>query len=188
MQERIIFHLDLDAFFASCEEMRRPELKGKPLVVGSDPRGGKGRGIVTTANYEARKFGIKSAMPISMAWRACPDANFVPTDHTFYSSVARKIFDALKERHPVFERTSIDEAYLDVTNECTWDTAEAFAKDVQRSVADVSGGLGISIGIAPNKLVAKIASDFRKPRGVTLVRPDVVQSFLDPLGVRKIPG
>ena len=188
MAERIIFHLDLDAFFASCEEMRRPELKGKPLVVGSDPRGGKGRGIVTTANYEARKFGIKSAMPISMAWRACPDANFVPTDHTFYSSVARRIFDALKERHPVFERTSIDEAYLDVTSECTWDTAEALARDVQLFIAKVSGGLGISIGIAPNKLVAKIASDFRKPRGVTLVRSDLVQSFLDPLGVRKIPG
>lgn len=188
MAERVVFHLDLDAFFASCEELRRPELKGKPLVVGSDPREGKGRGIVTTANYEARKFGVHSAMPISIAWRLAPDANYVPPDHSFYSSVARNIFDALRERHPVFERASIDEAYLDVTNECTWDTAEALARRVQEDVARTSGGLGISIGIAPNKLVAKIASDFRKPRGVTLVRPEFVQRFLDPLGVRKVPG
>lgn len=188
MASRIVFHVDLDAFFASCEELRRPELRGRALVVGGDPRNGEGRGIVTTANYEARKFGLRSGMPVSRAWRLCPEAVFVRPDFDYYSGMARRAFDDLRARHPVLERASIDEAYIDATQVCSWSGAADFAAGVQRAVAAATGGLSASLGAGPNKLVAKIASDFRKPRGVTVVPPDEVQAFLDPLGVRRIPG
>lgn len=177
----------MDAFFAACEVQRRPELLGRPVVVGADPDEGGGRGVVTTASYEARPFGIRSGMPISTAWRRAPDAVYLPTDHAHYRAVSRRIFDALRSGH-VVEQVSVDEAYLDATGETAWPKAASFAASVQAEVAAASGGLTCSLGVAPNKLVAKIASDVRKPAGVTVVRPDDVPAFLDPLEVGRIPG
>ncbi|MBI2077943.1 MAG: DNA polymerase IV [Euryarchaeota archaeon] len=185
--DRIIAHVDMDAFFAACEERRRPELRGKPLVVGASPREGRGRGVVVAANYAARAFGIKSAMPIGEAWRRNPDANYVAPDHAYYSSISRSIFGDLRTSFPL-EQVSIDEAYLDATACTTWDEAEAFAAAIHRRVEAVTGGLSCSVGLAPNKLVAKVASDHRKPAGTTVVRAEGVQGFLDPLAVRKVPG
>jgi DNA polymerase IV (DinB-like DNA polymerase) len=184
---RIVVHLDMDAFFAACEIQRRPDLKGTPVVIGADPRSGAGRGVVTTASYEARPFGIGSGMPISQAWRRNPDAVFLPTDHAHYHNVSRSIFDALRARH-VVEQVSVDEAYIDATDRTDWSRADDFARSLQQEVAAASGGLTCSLGVAPNKLVAKIASDRRKPAGVTVVPPASVQGFLDPLAVGVVPG
>ncbi|HLE47968.1 MAG TPA: DNA polymerase IV [Candidatus Thermoplasmatota archaeon] len=187
MGDRIVAHLDMDAFFASCEERRHPELKGKPVVVGAPPRDGRGRGVVVAANYAARAFGIRSAMPIGEAWRRKPDAHFLSPDHSFYSSISKSIFTDLRASFPV-EQVSVDEGYLDATPFAGWAEAEAFAATIHGRVERATGGLTCSVGLAPNKLVAKIASDYRKPNGTTLVRPADIQSFLDPLPVRKVPG
>lgn len=186
-EDRIVIHLDMDAFFAACEVQRRPDLAGRPVVVGADPDDGRGRGVVTTASYEARPYGIRSGMPISTAWRRAPDAVYLPTDHAHYRAVSRRIFDALRAAH-VVEQVSVDEAYLDATERTTWDGVESFAASVQDDVAAASDGLTCSLGVAPNKLVAKIASDVNKPAGVTVVPPDRVQAFLDPLGAGRVPG
>ena len=187
MGDRIVAHLDMDAFFASCEERRHPELKGKPVVVGAPPRDGRGRGVVVAANYAARAFGIRSAMPIGEAWRRKPDAHFLSPDHTFYSSISKSIFTDLRASFPV-EQVSVDEGYVDASPFTTWADARVFAEGLHERVEHATGGLTCSVGLGPNKLVAKIASDYRKPNGTTLVQPDGVQSFLDPLAARKVPG
>ncbi|MEM3369318.1 MAG: DNA polymerase IV [Candidatus Micrarchaeia archaeon] len=185
-KRRIIAHVDMDSFFTSCEELRRPELKGKPVVVGADPKGGKGRGVVSTASYEARKFGIRSGMPISVAYRKCPDCIFLPVDFDYYLQVSEKIMKMLRKYSDKIEIASIDEAYLDLSSLNNYENAKEKAEDIKNEVRKM--GLSCSIGIGPNKLIAKIASDYKKPDGLTMVTPEEVHEFLNPLNVRVIPG
>lgn len=192
---RIIAHVDMDAFYAAVEEQRRPELRGRPLVVGADPRDGAGRGVVTTANYLARRYGIRSAMPISRAWRLAeaarrrgePATVFVRGHHELYAEVSGRIMAFLAGQADLFEEASIDEAYLDLSSRGSFEAAAAHARTVKAAIAEREG-LTCSVGIGPNKLVAKIASDAQKPDGLTVVRPEEVQAFLDPRPVRVIPG
>ncbi len=189
MKERIVFHIDMDAFFAAIEERNNPQFRGKPIVVGADPKAGRGRGVVSTANYEARKYGIHSAMPISEAWRRCPQAVFLPVDHQLYSRVSEEISALIKaqlKENMIMEKASIDEFYLEARN-ISWEEALEFAKKLKRIIFEKEG-LSASIGIGPNPLVAKISSDFKKPDGLTMVKPEEVEDFLSLLPVRKIPG
>jgi len=192
---RIIAHLDMDAFFAAVEERRDPELRGRPVVIGADPKSGKGRGVVATASYAARRYGIRSATPISRAWRLAeaarrrgePATVFLRGNHALYREVSARIMALVAERADAFEEASIDEAYLDLSSLADFHNAETHARTVKALILEREG-LTCSVGIAPNKLVAKIASDFRKPDGLTVVRPEAVEDFLDPLSIRVIPG
>ncbi|MDQ4020010.1 MAG: DNA polymerase IV [Actinomycetota bacterium] len=181
----IVGHLDLDAFFAAVEELDRPELAEQPLVVGGDPHG---RGVVATANYEARRFGIRSAMSCAEALRRCSHAVFVPPDHTRYRRVSRAVWDAVREVVPTVERTGLDEGYLQL-DEVAGDFGEArtVGEAVQAAVRGATG-LTCSLGIAATKVVAKVASDRRKPGGLVVVLPGREAAFLAPLPVRVLPG
>ena len=192
---RIIAHVDMDAFYASVEERHHPELRGRPVVVGADPKGGAGRGVVTAASYAARRYGIRSALPISKAWRLAqaaakrgePEAVFVPGDRALYREVSNRIMAILAGGADAFEEASIDEAYLDLSSREDLQHAEDHARALKREIL-AREGLTCSIGIGPNKLVAKIASDFRKPDGLTVVAPADVEAFLAGLPIRVIPG
>lgn len=191
---RIVFHVDMDAFYAGVEMRDDPRLRLVPLVIGADPRGGQGRGVVCTANYRARAYGIRSAMPISQAWRLAPHATFVAPDFSKYGPASDAVMQVLERYADVLEVVGMDEAYLDVTARCTgpdglpdWTLATSLALSLQAAVARETG-LSCSVGIAPNKGVAKIATDRRKPHGITRVLPDAVRAFLDPLPVRCISG
>ena len=187
-KNRIIIHIDLDAFFAACEEVRKPELRGKPVVIGADPKEGKGRGVVSTANYEARKYGIKSAMPISWAYRRCKHAIFLSVDMSYYAKVSQRIMNNLRNFSKKFEQVSIDEMYLDISDKVKdYEKAEKLSKNI-KSIIYKNEKLTCSIGIAPNKLLAKIASDFKKPDGLIMVKPYEVKMFLYPLPVDKLQG
>ncbi|RQD87521.1 DNA polymerase IV [Methanosalsum natronophilum] len=184
----VIFHIDMDSFFASVESSKRPELKGLPLVIGSDPKSGSGRGVVSTCSYEARRFGIHSAMPISKAYRLCPDAVFLPVNSKLYKEVSDRIMRILQSYADRFEQVSIDEAYLDMSSKvCDHTTATKFATQIKNKVVETEG-ITCSVGVAPGKTVAKIASDHDKPNGLTIVQPTEVKQFLAPLPVAKIPG
>jgi len=181
----ILGHLDLDAFFAAVEELESPELRSKPLVVGGDPRG---RGVVATANYEARKFGIHSAMSCAEALRRCPQAVFVRPRHGVYKEYSREVWRAVREVVPTVERTGMDEGYLDLGEvAASFGEARALAEAVQTSVRGATS-LSAAIGVASCKVVAKIASDRRKPGGLTVVPLGREASFLAPFDVRKLPG
>jgi DNA polymerase IV (DinB-like DNA polymerase) len=182
----IIFHIDMDHFFTAVEEREHPEYKGKPVIVGANPKEGKGRGVVSTCNYEARKFGVRSGMPISRAWKLCPEAIYLPVNYELYVKVSNEIMDMLRRYAGKFEQWGIDEAFLDVTSKTKdYNEAEILARQIKREVYEKEK-LTCSIGIGPNKLVAKIASDFQKPDGLTLVKEDEVEKFLAPLPVRKL--
>lgn len=195
MDVRIIAHVDMDAFYAAVEERYNPGLRGRPIVIGADPRGGKGRGVVSTASYAARRYGIRSAMPISRAWRLAeaarrrgePETVFLRGNHALYRKASDRIMVVLARGADAFEEASIDEAYLDLSSLGDFARAEARVKALKSEVREREA-LTCSVGLGPNKLVAKIASDFRKPDGLTVVRPEEVQGFLDPLPVRVIPG
>jgi DNA polymerase-4 len=181
----ILGHLDLDAFFAAVEELEDPELRAKPLVVGGDPHG---RGVVATANYEARKFGIHSALSCAEAMRRCPQVVFVRPRHSLYSEYSRSVWKAVREVVPTVERTGMDEGYLDLGEGAPdFGKARALAEAVQTSVRG-STSLTCSIGVASCKVVAKIASDLRKPGGLVVVPSGREASFLAPFDVRKLPG
>ena len=180
-------HVDMDCFFAAVEERENPALKGKPVIVGSDPKAGAGRGIVATCNYEARRYGLKSAMPISIAYRRCPDGIYLRPRFSLYSAESRKIMALLRERSNILEPAGIDEAYLDVSGRKTFEAALELAREIQTRIRE-GQGLSASIGVGPNKLVAKIASDHRKPGGVTVVIPSRVHEFLDPKSVSALRG
>src|SRR5258708_7388841 len=175
---RIIAHVDMDACYASVEERYRPELRGRPVVVGADPKGGTGRGVVTAANYLARTYGIRSALPISRAWRLAetarrrggPETVFVRGDRSLYREVSGRIMTIIAHGADAFEEASIDKAYLDLSSLGAWEQRETHARSVKSDVL-VAQELTCSIGIGPNKLVAKIASDFQKPDGLTVVQP-----------------
>jgi DNA polymerase-4 len=181
----ILAHLDLDAFFAAVEELENPELRSKPLVVGGDPHG---RGVVATANYEARRYGIHSAMSCAEALRRCPHAVFVPSRHRLYSEYSRAVWGAVREVVPTVERTGMDEGYLDMGEVAgSFSGARVLAEAVQTSVRGATS-LSAAIGVATCKVVAKIASDRRKPGGLTIVLPGREASFLAPFDIRRLPG
>lgn len=185
-KKRIIFHVDMDHFFTAVEEREHPEYKGKPVIVGADPKEGKGRGVVSTCNYEARKFGVKSGMPISKAWKLCPHAIYLPVNYELYTKVSNQIMNILRRYAGKFEQWGIDEAFLDVTAKVKdYAEAEALAKQMKKEIYEKEK-LTCSVGIGPNKLVAKIASDFQKPDGLTIVREEKAEKFLAPLPVRKL--
>ncbi|MDR3175500.1 MAG: DNA polymerase IV [Desulfovibrio sp.] len=180
---RWILHLDMDAFFAAVEQLDRPELRGLPVIIG-----GAERGVVSTASYEARKFGVRSAMPIFEARRLCPGGVFLPGRMRRYAEKSREIMERLKLYSPLVEPASIDEAYLDATGlERVFSSAENMAKTLQKDILE-SSGLSCSIGLAPVKFLAKIASDLRKPAGLTILRHEEVPDFLEKLPAGKIPG
>jgi DNA polymerase-4 len=181
---RRILHIDMDAFFAAVEQRRHPELIGKPVVIGGDGDPTK-RGVVSTASYEARKFGIHSAMPLRSAYKLCPDAVFLPVDYREYSRVSKIVKNILKEISPIMEDVGIDEAFFDISQ--IEKSSEEIAKEIKKRIKDETG-LTCSIGIAPNKLLAKIASDMQKPDGLTIITEDDVKSKICPLAVRKLWG
>jgi DNA polymerase IV len=181
----IVAHLDLDAFFAAVEELERPELRTKPLVVGGDPRG---RGVVATANYVARQFGIHSAMSCAEALRRCPHAVFVRPRHQTYSTYSREVWDAVRQVVPTVERTGLDEGYLDLGEiAADFNEARTLAEAVKTAVRGATS-LTCSLGVATSKVVAKIASDHRKPGGLVVVLPGREASFLGPFEIRRLPG
>jgi len=177
--------MDLDAFFASCEQRQHPEFKGHPVVVGALPGH---RGVVAAASYEARQFGIRSAMPISEALRRCPDAVFLRPDMNKYRCISRQVFQLLETMTPAVEGASIDEAYLDVTGfEKLVGPPQTIGRAIkQRIFAET--GLTVSVGIGPNRLIAKLGSEYRKPDGLTVVSPDQVLDFLAPMPVTNLRG
>ena len=191
---RIIGHLDMDAFFASVEERDHPRFAGRPIVVGSDPEEGRGRGVVSTANYAARAYGIHSAQPISTAWRLAeaarkkglPAAVFVAPDMERYGAVSHEIIGILRSHAEHVEQASVDEAYFDLSPAGSYERAAAIAHSIKDEIRSRER-LTASVGIGPNKLVAKIASDRNKPDGFTMVRKEEAEMFLEPLTIRTIP-
>lgn len=182
---RRILHCDLDCFYAAVHMRDDPALRGRPVVVGGRP---EGRGVVAAASYEARRFGVHSAMPAGRALRLCPEAVFIKPDFPRYRRESEAIFAIYHEYTPLVQAVSIDEAYLDVTDSLgDHGSATAVARDIRRRVRE-ERDLTVSIGVAPNKLIAKIASDFDKPDGLTVVRPGEVEGFLAPLPVRALHG
>jgi DNA polymerase-4 len=182
---KILAHLDLDAFFAAVEELEQPELATRPLVVGGDPQG---RGVVATANYAARKYGIRSAMSCAEALRRCPQAVFVRPRHRTYGEYSRAVWAAVREVVPAVERTGMDEGYLDFAAVLpNFRQARALAEAVQVAVKGATS-LSCSLGVGTSKVVAKVASDRRKPGGITVIRPGREAGFLAPFPVRLLPG
>ncbi|MFZ5515222.1 MAG: DNA polymerase IV [Candidatus Zhuqueibacterota bacterium] len=186
--QRVILHIDMDAFFAAIEELDNPAIRGKPVVVGADPKSGKGRGVVSTCNYEARKYGIHSAMPISHAYKRCPFAVFVPPRGRRYSEISGKIFRIFYDFTPRVEPISVDEAFLDVSG-CIrlLGSPRSIALAIKKRIFEELH-LTASVGIAPNKFIAKIASDLKKPDGLVEVLPDEILTFLWPLPISKMWG
>ena len=181
----LIAHLDLDSFYAACELLDHPEYAGRPLVVGGDPHG---RGVVATASYEARRYGIHSAMSAAEALRRCPDAIFVRPDFDRYRARSRGVWDYVRARVDRVEQVGIDEGYLDLeAADGDAVAARTFLLGLQEDILRETG-LGASFGCGSSKTVAKIASDFRKPRGVTVVPPEESRAFLAPLALRSLPG
>ena len=189
---RAIIHLDLDAFYASVEQLRRPELRGKPVVVGGiSDDGGRvvtARGVVSAASYEARRFGVHSAMPLATALRLCPQAIVVPVDFRAYREKSSQVFALARTVTPLVEPLSLDEAYLDVTgSRLRLGSPEEIAARLRDEILETTG-LHASFGVATTKVVAKVASDLRKPRGFVVVQPGEEAAFLAPLPVRRLPG
>jgi DNA polymerase-4 len=183
---RTILHVDLDAFFAAVEQRDHPELLGKPVAVGLG--GSNDRGVVSAASYEARVFGVHSAMPIRTARRLCPDCIFVPVDGAKYQRVSREVMAILRRFTPLVEPISIDEAFLDVTgSRALFGDGEAIARLIKQAVRDELE-LTISVGVAATKLVAKIGSDLRKPDGLVVVAPGTEAAFLAPLSISRLWG
>ncbi|NQU74496.1 MAG: DNA polymerase IV [Candidatus Omnitrophica bacterium] len=187
-KKRFIVHVDMDAFFAAIEQRDNPQLRGKPVVVGADPKAGKGRGVVSTCSYEARKFGIHSAMPISIAYKKCPHAIFLPVDGEKYHDVSRQIYKVFYDFTPDVEPISIDEAFLDISGSwhlfgSPFDTCLSIKAEIKDQIK-----LTASVGLAPIKMAAKIASDLKKPDGMVEVTQEGLLDFLWPLNIRKIWG
>ncbi len=192
MGTRIVFHIDFDYFYAQCEETRSPELKSKPVCVCVFSDRGVDTGAIATANYSARKYGVKSGMPITFAKKRLKERNdavFLPVDFDFYSELSEKAMEIMKQSADIFEYVGRDEAYLDVTKRVEGDFLKAshLAQQIKNEIREKIK-LSCSIGISPNKLISKIASDFQKPDGLTVVSPEKIEVFLDQLKIRVIPG
>ncbi|HWN89885.1 MAG TPA: DNA polymerase IV [Verrucomicrobiae bacterium] len=182
---RTIVHVDMDAFYASVEQRDRPELHGLPVIVGADPRG---RGVVSAASYEARRFGVHSAMPISRAFRLCPEGAFLPVDMDKYARVSAEVMAILAEFTPLVEPLSIDEAFLDVTaSGALWGDGAAIGRQIKLKIRS-RVSLTASVGVAANKFVAKVASELEKPDGLVVVAPGEEGDFLSPLPVGRLWG
>ncbi len=197
---RVILHVDMDSFFSAVEAREKPDLQGKPVIVGgrippdAELETGEGeekrriRGVVSTCSYEAREYGVHSAMPLSQAYQLCPDAIFLPVNMALYKAASTQIMRILRSFADKFEQVSIDEAFLDISTRVhDWQEARMYAQRIKQEISE-KAGLNCSVGIAPNKIVAKIASDFEKPDGLTVVESEAVSAFLAPLPVKKIPG
>ncbi len=185
---RTILHVDMDAYFAAVEQRDHPEYRGKPVIVGSDPKQGKGRGIVATCSYEARKFGVHSAQPISQAWQRCPHGVYVRGDMAKYVRVSGRIMSILLEFTDLVEQVSIDEAFLDVTgSRRLLGSGIDIARRIKARIVQ-DQGLTASVGVAANKFVAKVASDLEKPDGMVVVEPGREEAFLAPLPIRRLWG
>ncbi|MCV0400401.1 MAG: DNA polymerase IV [Nitrosopumilus sp.] len=192
METRVVFHIDFDYFYAQCEETRSPELKSKPVCVCVFSDRGGDSGAIATANYTARKYGVKSGIPITFAKKRLEersDAVFLPVDFDFYSEISEKAMEIMKNNADIFEYVGRDEAYLDVTERVggNFEKASHLAQQIKNTIREKIK-LSCSIGISPNKLISKIASDYQKPDGLTVVSPEKVEAFLDPLKIRTIPG
>ena len=190
--ERVVFHIDFDYFYAQCEEVRNPELKTKPVCVCVFSDRGGDSGAIATANYTARKYGVKSGIPISFAKKRLEqrnDAVFLPVDFEYYSKITEKAMKIMKENTDIFEYVGRDEAYLDVTKRVEGDFKKAshLAQQIKNNIRQKLK-LSCSIGVSSNKLVSKIASDYQKPDGLTIVEPDKIEKFLESLNIRVIPG
>ena len=192
MEKRVVFHIDFDYFFAQCEELRNPDLKTKPVAVCVFSDRGGDSGAIATANYIARNYGVKSGMPIRFAKKKLEEADnaiFLPTDFEYYSEISQEAMNTIKEFADIFEYIGRDEAYLDVSirTEGDFDKASHLAQQLKNAVRK-SSKLSCTVGGSSNKLVAKIASNFKKPDGLTIIPPEKIESFLDPLPIRTIPG
>ncbi len=186
--DRSIVHVDMDAFFAAIEQRDDPSLKGKPVIIGADPKGGRGRGVVSTCSYEARKFGVRSAMPISEAWRRCPEGIYLAPAFHKYEEASARIREVFYEFTPDIEQVSIDEAFLDITR-----SSHLFGGPIEtcrrlKARVKEATGLTCSVGLAPTKMAAKIASDLKKPDGLVVVPPGGLVAFLAPLDISKLWG
>ena len=192
MTHRAIIHLDLDAFYASVEQLRRPELRGLPVIVGGTPAGDGtaqlNRGVVSAASYEARAFGVHSAMPLRTALHLCPQAMVVPVDFRAYRDASKAVFDIARDYTPVIEPLSLDEAFLEVTASTRrFGSPRQIAEEIRERILTTTS-LHASFGVATCKTIAKIASDLRKPRGFVVVEPGDEAAFLAPLPLRRLPG
>ena len=182
---RRILHCDMDCFYAAVHMRDDPALRGKPVIIGGSPTG---RGVVAAASYEVRRYGVHSAMPAARAVKLCPHAVFIKPDFRRYETESRAIMEIFHDFTPLVQPASLDEAYLDVTDHLgSWGSATAVAQAIRRRVRE-ERRLTVSVGVGPNRLIAKIASDFHKPDGLTVVKPGQVQAFLDPLPVRRLHG
>ena len=182
---RAIAHVDMDAFYAAVEQRDRPELRGRPVIVGADP---KGRGVVSACSYEARVFGVRSAMPISRAYRLCPHGVYLPVDMDKYARVSAEIMTLLGEFSPLVEPVSVDEAFLDLTGtETLWGAPSEGVRRIKARIRELTG-LTASAGLAANKFVAKVASDLEKPDGLVVVPPGCETEFLAPLPIGRLWG
>lgn len=185
---RLIALIDMDYFFVACEELRRPGIKDKPVIVGQDPKKGEGRGVVNTANYVARKYGIKSAMPVSIAYKLKKDAIFLPIDWDYYEEVSKKVMAIIKQYADKFEQVSVDEAFIDISKKANdYDEALELAKKLKQEINEKLS-LPCSIGVSANKLVAKMASEEAKPNGVKLVKEEEAKEFLAKLPIGELYG
>lgn len=185
---RIVLHIDMDAFFAAIEQNDHPEFRGKPVIVGADPMGGRGRGVVSTCSYEARVYGIHSAMPINEAWKRCPQGIYLRPRLKRYAAVSSQVMKVLEAYSPDIEQLSIDEAFLDIsTSYKIYGDVVTMAQNIKDNIKNTTQ-LTASIGIAPNKFIAKIASDLKKPDGLVIVDADDVTSFLYPLEISRLWG
>jgi DNA polymerase IV len=186
--DRVILHVDMDAFYASIEQLDDPELRGRPVIVGADPRQGHGRGVVAACSYEARMFGVRSALPIGRAWKLCPKGAFVRPRMQRYAEVSRVIMEILRRFTNLVEPLSIDEAFMDITGSTTlFGSPIQIARAVKKQIRD-STGLTASAGVGPNKFLAKIASDLRKPDGLVVVEAGEVENFLRDLPIARLWG
>jgi DNA polymerase IV (DinB-like DNA polymerase) len=191
--ERLIAHLDMDAFFAAVEERNNPQFRGMPIVVGSDPKQGFGRGVVATANYKAREYGIRSAMPIREAWRRSeaarsqgkPPAVFLSGSYRTYSAISKHIMQLIQHHTSLMQQVSVDEAYFDVSGSLS--AAVERCQKIKNEIKEQES-LTATIGIGPNKLIAKLATDTHKPDGLWAVASTEVSDFIAPLSIRSIPG
>ena len=189
---KAILHVDINSFYSSCEEIKDPSLIGKPHAVIMTPQNNNNitKGAVTTCSYEAKKLGIKSAMPLYKALELCPNLILHAVDKKFYEKISNEVMEILEDYADIFEQASIDEAYLECTNKIsnTHLTVEEYAQEIKKSIKEKCSGLLTSIGIAPTKSVAKIASDYQKPDGLTIVNFNELKNFLSPLDVETISG
>jgi DNA polymerase IV len=185
---RSILHVDMDAFYASVEQLDHPEYKGRPVIVGADPKGGQGRGVVAACSYEARNFGVRSALPISRAWKLCPEGVYVRPRMDRYVEVSRQVMEVFRRYTNLVEPLSIDEAFLDITGSVRlMGPADQIASAIKKEIKETTG-LNASVGLAPNKFLAKIASDLKKPNAFVVVNENEIEAFLSDLSISRLWG